>query len=262
LEERGNEQTAAELAANVWRLWLMAGDRAGGRAFLASVLDAGARRPSRARALALYGDALLAIKQGDVEGSRERAQEALDVATVVDDAEGKVLGLLGLSRVVAEERDYERARSLAHRARELARGLKPAMSQAPLHMLAQSVRMSGDHEGAAPLFEESLELNRRIGDDGMVLVELENLGRVEAHRGNVDAAERYLSEAAERADLDDPYNAAMAEFDRALVVFGRGDRDRAAELLLRARSAISDLGVDLPPDDLAEVGWLGRRLGG
>jgi hypothetical protein len=153
LVERGNEEAATELAANVWRLWLMAGDRAGGRAFLASVLDAGARRPSRARALALYGDALLAIKQGDVEGSRERAQEALDVATVVDDAEGKVLGLLGLSRVVAEERDCERARSLAHRARELARGLKPAMSQAPLHMLAQSVRMSGDHEGAAPLFE-------------------------------------------------------------------------------------------------------------
>jgi tetratricopeptide (TPR) repeat protein len=164
--------------------------------------------------------------------------------------------------VAFEERDYERARSPAHEARELALGLEPAMSQAPLHMLAQSLRMSGDHEGAAPLFEESLELNRRIHDEGMVFVDLENLGRVEAHRGNMDAAERYLTEAAERADLDDPYNAAMAEFDRALVVFGRGDRDRAAELLLRARSAISDLGVDLPPDDLAEVGWLGRRLGG
>lgn len=57
LIENGEEEAATELAANVWRLWITcrATLRAGG-AFLAAVLQAGEGKPSRARALALYGD--------------------------------------------------------------------------------------------------------------------------------------------------------------------------------------------------------------
>lgn len=256
----GDEEDAVELAANVWRLWLLVPDLGGGRSFLALVLEAGTGRPSRPRALALYGDALFAIKQGDLEASRARAQAALEVATEVGDAEGKVLGLLGLSRVAFEDGDHERARSFAEEARELARGLEPAMEQAPLHMLAQSVRASGDRDRAAPLFEESLALNRRIGDQRMISVELFNLGHVEARRGNVDAAERCFAGAAERADPNDPYDAAMTDFNRAVVAFGRGDRERTAELLDRARSTLDELGAEVPTDDRSELEWLERQL--
>ena len=61
-------------------------------------------------------------------------------------------------------------------------------------MQAQGTRFTGDFEQAAALFEESLALNRRIGDLGMVGVELHNLGHVEIHRGNIDQAERYFVE--------------------------------------------------------------------
>src|SRR5215467_5898538 len=37
------EDHAMELAANVWRLWILAKDDSGGRAFLAEVLDKGPR---------------------------------------------------------------------------------------------------------------------------------------------------------------------------------------------------------------------------
>src|SRR5439155_24967097 len=43
LFENGNEEGAVEIAANAWRLWIVARDLDGGRAFLASVLEKGGR---------------------------------------------------------------------------------------------------------------------------------------------------------------------------------------------------------------------------
>jgi len=53
LLERGDKEGAVEIAANAWRLWVTARDVAGGRAFLAAVLDKGEKKPSLARSLAL-----------------------------------------------------------------------------------------------------------------------------------------------------------------------------------------------------------------
>lgn len=258
VEER--DEAAAELAANVWRLWMMAGDIGGARAFLAPVVNTSSSTASRYRAQALYGDALLAIKQGAREASRERAQAALDVATMAADPEGQVLGLLGLSRVAFDEGDYEAARSLAAGARERAQGLDLAMQQAPLHMLAQSRRLLGDDDGAAALFAESLELNRQLGDEGMVYVELHNLGHAEAHRGHVAAAERCFAEAAERLDRNDPYDVALGELNRAVLAFLHGERTRAVELLRGVEEELEKSGIDLVTEDRFELERLARQL--
>src|SRR5204862_419558 len=68
---------AAELAAGAWRVWMAACDVAGGRAFLAGVLDRPGAARSRWRALALYGDGLLAYWQGEIGVSRARDEGAL-----------------------------------------------------------------------------------------------------------------------------------------------------------------------------------------
>ena len=172
----------------------MARDLNGGRAFLASVADKGEKKPSRARSLALYGDALLAFRQGRIEESRQRSQAALDAALAVDDREALTLAYLAVSRIAFEDGEYAKSASLAVKAREFARDLGPAMGQAPLFLHASATRLTGDYDQAAALFEQSLELNRKIRDQGMVAAELQNLGFVEIHRGNVDAAERYFTE--------------------------------------------------------------------
>src|SRR2546425_10905587 len=123
LLENGNEEGAIEIVANAWRLWIVARDLDGGRAFLAIVLEKGEKKPSRARSLALYGDALLAFKQGKIEESRQRSPAALDAALVVNDPEALTLAYLALSRVTIEDGDYAQALSLAVKAREFARGL-------------------------------------------------------------------------------------------------------------------------------------------
>src|SRR5438094_5518305 len=53
----GEREAAAELAASVWRLWLLSGALAGGREVLAAGLDLVHRYPPHPRALIQFGAA-------------------------------------------------------------------------------------------------------------------------------------------------------------------------------------------------------------
>jgi tetratricopeptide (TPR) repeat protein len=260
LIEKGDEEGAVEIAANAWRLWVVARDVEGGRAFLSAVLDWGAKKPSRARSLALYGDSLLAFRQGKVEESRRRSQAALDAALAVNDREALTLAYLALSRVALEEGDYAQALGLAVKAREFARGLDPALGQAPLFIHAQATRMTADYNQAARLFEESLDLNRKINDQGMVLAELQNLGWVEVHRGNVEKAERCFTESEGLGSASDPYGSAMIILSRAFIAFAQGDKNESQTLLERAQSMFREAKLDPGPDDQFEINWLSENL--
>jgi tetratricopeptide (TPR) repeat protein len=260
LVQSGDDHEATELAANVWRLWVLARDPLEGRAFLAVVLDNRDEEPSRAKALALYGDGLLAFMVGAHDDSRARSEACLEAARAVQDPEALALAHLGLSRAAFLDGECDQARSLAAQAREFARTLEPAMGLAPLHMHAQGTRMTGDYDRAAVLFEESITLNRRLGDLGMVGVELHNLGHVEIHRGNIDAAERYFTECEELGASDDEFGAAMTHLNRAVVAFARGEDDRARALLGDAESLLVETNLDQVPDDRFELDWLRGQL--
>jgi tetratricopeptide (TPR) repeat protein len=249
--------SATELAAHAWRLWMVARDIAGGRAFLAAVLDKDDAPATRSRALALYGDGLLAWWQGEREQSRSRNEEALAIAQAEDDPEALALAQLGLSRIAVDEGDQERGRELAASARALAARCGEAMIQAPLHLEAQATRLAGDYERAAGLFEASLALNRRLDDQSMVVVELHNLGHVEIHRGNADAAEGYF---AQLPPADDPYGEAMARLNEAAVAFRRGDADMARAKLEAAEGIFAANGTEAATDDRFELDWLRDQL--
>jgi tetratricopeptide (TPR) repeat protein len=260
LAENGDEEAAAELAAGVWRLWLVSGDASGGRQLLAAALDVGEGKPSRARAVALYGDGALAFRAGAQSESLERNEAALETARAVGDREAESLALVGLSRVAFRDGDYARVQSLAAEARELTRDLDAVAGVAPLHLLAAGTRLAGDHDEAVELYTESLELNRRLGDSRMVGVELHNIGHVELHRGNVDAAERCFAECADVRNHDDPYEAAMTHLNHAALAFSRGDPERAAELLRAMQSTLDGAEIVLDPDDAFEVDRLRERI--
>jgi hypothetical protein len=255
----GRDEEAVELAAGVWRLWHVSGDAAGGRRFLAAALEGGGA-PSRARALALYGDGLLAFREGAQEESQARNEAALAAARAAGDREAESLALVGLSRVALRNGDYDRVRSLAREARELVRDAGPEADVAPLHLLAAGTRLAGDYDHAAELYAESLELNRRLGAGRMVAMELHNMGHVELHRGDLAAAERCFAECDELRNVDDPYEAAMTHLNQAAVACVRGERERAAELLHRTEATLAAAGIVLDPDDAFEVEWLRERL--
>jgi len=256
------EDMAVEIAANIWRLWIIAKDDNDGRKFLARALDEGSRKPTKARALALYGDSLLAIRLGRTNESRNRSKEAFEVARLVGDSEALALANLALSRVAWEDEDYEGSLSLAKEARRFAGSLPPEFGQAPLFMEAQSSRMLGDYHKAALLFGESVELNRRIGDKGMVSAELNNLGLMEIHRDNAEAAERLFveSERLSTSGVKDPYGRGMALLNKAMVAFRRGQLSQARPLLKRAEMTFEESGIKPAKDDKFEIDWLNQEL--
>jgi tetratricopeptide (TPR) repeat protein len=121
--------------------------------------------------------------------------------------------------------------------------------------------MTGHYDQAARLFEESLDLNRKINDQGMVLAELQNLGWVEVHRGNVEKAERCFRESERLGSANDPYGLAMITLSNAFIAFARGDKNQSRTLFQRAKSMFKEAKMDPGPDDQFEINWLQDQLG-
>jgi len=257
LVERGDGEAACRLAADNWRQWFSSGDIVGGRRVLATALWTDGP-PSRARALALYADGVLAFRAGDQAGSSARNEAALKVARQVEDKEAESLALVGLSRVALRDGNYGRVCSLASDARELAPTAEAEVN--PLHMLAVGTRLGGDLDAAADLYAESAELNRRLDNPGMVGMELHNLGHLEIRRGNVDAAKRHFADCHPLRDAGNPYDNAMKDLNDAALSAVAGDRDRAGELVSRAEQTLEQAGILLDPDDQSEVDWLRAQL--
>ena len=244
--------TAGEAAAG-WRRFLTAGDIAGGRAFLAPVLEADGPA-TRERAIAFYADGLFLFRLGDQEGSRERSEQALDIALAAGDAEAESLALVGLSRVAFRSRRYADVVELATRARGLAARVGRQAESTPLHLQAAGVRLLGDYEGAAALYRESMALAREIGDDRLVAMEQHNLGHVELHRGNLEEAERLFAERLAFAQSSpDPYERAMTALNEGGLAAVRGQDELAREKLAETKRVLAEHGIVLDPDDAFEL---------
>ncbi len=260
LVEKGDEETAVEVVANIWRLWIMSKDPVGGSRFASIALDRGTKKSSKYRALALYGAGLLAFRAGNLAESRQRNDEALSIAQEINDPESQALANLGLSRLAFEDEEYNLARDLALKAREFVRGLDPALDQAPLHALGQSNRFLKNYEEASTLLHQSVELNRRIGDKGMVSADSHNLGHVLVHLGRVDQAEECFAEAATFGSTTDPFDRAMVELNGASIAYLRGNLAEAQILLARCNNILKETGTRAFSDDQFEIDWLQAQL--
>lgn len=202
----------------------------------------------------------MAFLQGKIEESRERSHAALDAALAVNDPEALTLAYLAWSRLAFDDGDYPESLGLAVKARESARSQDPALGQAPLFLHASATQMTDDYDQAAALFEQSLALNRKINDQGMVRAELQNLGLVEFHRGNFDTAEHYFAESERLGPEDDSYSMAMASLYAAFIAFGRGNKNESRTLLERAQSILKEAKMNAGSDDQFEINWLSGQL--
>ncbi|MBI2923418.1 MAG: hypothetical protein HYY18_20360 [Planctomycetes bacterium] len=258
---------AVELAARAWRTWILARDFDAGREFLRPILAAAPL--SKWRALALYGDALFAFWQGAHAEARARCEAALADAQTSGDPEALALAHLAVARAAVTDGDASLATTHARESRRHAVALPEPFRQAPLHMHAQARLLAAQHaetpsaqaadlNEAAALFTESLDLNRRIGDTGMVAVELHNLGFVQARRGDADAAERHFEECARLGDNTDSVSRAFLALYRATVAFVRGDRDRARTSFDFSEATFRESGQN--PAAEAEFAWLRESL--
>lgn len=251
-----------ETAAATWREWSARGEFAAGRAAMEAALDdARAEAPTPARVRVLYAAGVLAFRQGDQDGSRRHNEEALELACTLADVRGECDALTGLARVALRDGEYGLVVELAARARELARAEGDRSAEAgPLHLQAAGVRLIGDYDEARALYLESLELNTELGNDAWQAMELHNLGWVELHRGDVDAAAERFAARDAKATGKDAYGDAWRELNRAGLALARGEHDAARKHFDAGKTALEALGAALDPDDGFEYEWLERGL--
>ncbi len=261
--DSGEGADALELVALTWRIWFTRGELAAGSALVRAALAApSSASASSFRTRVLYAGGVLAFRMGDQERSRALNEEALELARASSDARGECDALTGLARVALRDSDFPRVIELARQARARARDAHDRAAEAsPLHLEAAGVRLAGDYDGAHSLYMESLELNRALHDDAWVAMELHNLGWVELHLGDVDAAAARFRERDEGEGAEDAYGHAWRDLNWAAVAAKRGDLDEARRLLACGEAALSLLGVALDPDDQFELTWLRDQIG-
>lgn len=251
--------TTLREAAEQWRDWFSRGEFEQGAARVREALEApGADAPSVERGRALYGAHLFAFRRGDP--SREYAQDALDLARKLGDVRGESDGLTGLARAALRDGDYEEvARLAAEGVRKAREAGDVAAEGSPLHLQAAGLRLSGDYERAREVYLESVALADRLGDEQRKQQEFHNLGWVELHRGDVEAAARMFAERDARSGID-AYTDAWKDLNASAVALGRGDRNEATLLFDSGAGKLADLGVALDPDDQFELDWLRQQL--
>jgi tetratricopeptide (TPR) repeat protein len=172
----------------------------------------------------------------------------------------QALAMVGLSRVALRDGDYAHVQSLASTALDIARDEGDDAQIMPLHLLAAGTRLDGRYEDALRLYEQSLDLNRRMKNAKMVTVELHNIGHVYLHLGRVADAERAFAERLASLGTPQTYDSAMTSLNQAAIAHARGDDAAATELVNDATAQLKAGGIELDPDDAFEVAWLRERL--
>lgn len=251
--------TTLREAADHWREWFDRGEFDEGAARVGEALAApGADTPSIKRVRVLYAAHLFAFRRG--KPSRRYAQEALDLARELGDVRGESDGLTGLARAALREGDYEAVARFASEGVGKAReGGDITAVGSPLHLRAAGLRLSGDYERARQAYLESVDLADRLGDEQRKQMEFHNLGWVELHRGDIEAAARMFAERDARSGID-AYADAWQDLNSAALAHARGEPDEAARLFASGTQSLSSLGVALDPDDQSELDWLTEQL--
>jgi ATP/maltotriose-dependent transcriptional regulator MalT len=198
----------------------------------------------------LYREGVEAFRRGESERSRELNEQSLALARDSADAAATVNALVGLARVALREGELERVHALTGEALEAAE--EEGSLALPLHLDAEATRMGGDLVAARRLYEQSIELNRRLGDDYMVAAEESNLAWVEINEGNLDRAEDLVTHSLSTGFGEHPYGGPYCTIALARCAAERGDRAQARKLLTEADERLAAAGLVLDPADRLE----------
>lgn len=256
----GDGEAALEVVGRRWREWQASSQLDQGSAAAAMALEAGRASSSVWRTRTLYADGLFAYRMGDMERSLARNDEALRLAREAGDVHGECQALTGLARVALREGRYDDVVMLARQGRDRARSARDAEAEAsPLHLHAAGVRLLGHYQHARDLYLESLHLNEQLGASAFVAMEHHNLGWVELHMGNVDAAADHFRQrdALSGADV---YGDAWTDLNWAAVAVKQGDAVEAQSRFAAGKRTLDNLALTLDPDDKAELEWLTELL--
>jgi predicted ATPase/DNA-binding SARP family transcriptional activator len=241
--------------------WLVSGQNAEARRAYRHAVEASVGADDRLHALALHGEALFAVKEGDFSAAQVGFEAALELFRALDDPEwvGRCIAELGSVAVAAGE--LARARELYLECIELFEPLgddqKVAIAVANIAAIAAQ---QDDAETAAEYGRRAIELQRRGEYLDDLAVSLANLARVLLAVGQRDEARAALYEATELASRIG-YQLVLAHtLSCAAELAADDDPETAARLLGASVGLFSAIGIPIPDDELREHDRTRERL--
>lgn len=163
---RSDPHAGLRLAAALWRFWHDRGDRSEGARWLEAALHA-APEPSAARAAALHGLSVLALRMSDHDRALAAATEAVTFFRAMDDRQGLSEELHHLGTMAWVFADYEGGVRWCEASRKLAdeAGLD-AVSASVVHSLGVIAASRSETATGRQLITQSIELLRKLSAHG------------------------------------------------------------------------------------------------
>ncbi len=130
---------------------------------------------TEAQANRLYEDGLAAFRAGDNQRCITLTNKSLELARSLNDDQLIGQALTGLCRSALRDKDQTRLGQYSNELTTLYKKTNDLWWRVIIaHMNAELFRMNGDYENAIRLYDESLELNERLGNENMVATECFN----------------------------------------------------------------------------------------
>jgi predicted ATPase/DNA-binding SARP family transcriptional activator len=246
----GEAELECRLVAGMRLFWVFRGHiREGGMHAEAAVArSASVPAPLRAKTLAAAG--LIEFRQGDFDRSLERCAGALELYRELEDHYGIAWMAHELATISHAQGDLARALELyeesAAHFRDVGRRQNLAIA---LVNQGGAANQLGLRDEGARLIEEGIVLHREDGATFDLSLALHNLARIDAARGDAQAAGRHYRESLQIA-IDVGYRELVANcLEGVAELAATADGALAARLLGAAEALFAEVGVPIGPEE-------------
>lgn len=230
------------LVGALWSPWRMRSRYTEGRQLVRSILNleatkGGTAARERARAKALFGEAMLANRQEDNQTAQARAEEALAIYRELGDKQGIATTLTLLVVYVHGEEQLsllEESRALFEDA-----GDKWGLARV-LYQFGRVPYVQGDFHSAQHFLLQCLALAEQVGDPSLSILPLMDIGNTYTALGDYDTASQYWERSLARCrQVKDRWATAVALVNLVNIAWMQGDatsmRPLAEEALFISR---------------------------
>jgi predicted ATPase/class 3 adenylate cyclase len=246
--EEEDAETRLRLAAVLYRFWDWHTHWGEGRKWLETVLAGSRHIKSTVQVKALYGEGVLANRQGDYGRAMVLFEESLALARELGDQTGIARALLGRGYATMYQGDFDAATALYEESLELFRKLDDKWwSAVTLGMMGRVTRRKEGYTKAVAWCEESLAMFRTLGGKRWIAHALHLTGHAVRLHGDLErAAGLYAESLALFGEVGDKWVATECIEGLAIIASAQRNSERAARLFGAAESARETFGITMP----------------